>query len=214
MLFVLDGPEGTGKTTVSKEVVKRLHEEYGSEKIEWIRCPGGTEVGSKIRDIIMGDEEYSKNTELFLLLADRAQLIDEYREKIQDPTYILICDRWAGSTIAYQGATGVDLQLVKDQLAIVEEGITPQLTFYLSCNAEESLHRKQVQGEVTSFEMRGIPYHERVVELYDQWYEDAIKVNLPFTKICTVENSMDEVTRQIHSICRGLTVYARMKDGK
>lgn len=138
-----EGPDGSGKTTQ----IKLLSEYLTSQGYTVIltREPGGTEIGERIRQIILDSDrkEYSNETELLLYAASRAQLIDEVIKPNLEAGNIVISDRFVDSSIAYQGF-GRDL---KDYVEAVNEYFTkdcmPNLTLLFKIDDETAKARAQ-----------------------------------------------------------------------
>lgn len=139
-----EGIEGTGKSTQAK----LLHERLMSEGYEVVLTqePGGTEIGRKIRKILLhlDHKEMSLLTELLLYNADRAQHIHEAIIPALSEGKIVITDRFSDSTIAYQGyGRGIDINLLKSLDRIATEGLKPHLTILFDLEVETGLMRNR-----------------------------------------------------------------------
>jgi dTMP kinase len=109
------------------------------------REPGGTRIGEMIRRILIDLQhtEMSPTTESLLFSAARAQLVSELIRPYLENGGIVLCDRYADSTYAYQGyGLGRDLPELRNLTSIATGGLLPDLTFYLDLKAEEGLERK------------------------------------------------------------------------
>jgi len=167
--ITLEGIEGSGKTTQAARLADALRAR-GSEVIT-TREPGGTRAGELIRAIFLDSRIALEATaELLLVLADRAQHVREKVRPALEAGQIVISDRYADSTVAYQGyGRGLDLKLVDDLNRLAGGGIIPDLTLVLDCPPELGLERSQarMQGAVyirDRFEGERIDFHRRVRE--------------------------------------------------
>lgn len=140
MFIVFEGGDGSGKSTQSKLLVKNLKEAYPDREIVWTREPGGTTGAEEIRGLLMsGDaKKWSAETELLLFNAARRDHVEKVIQPAIDRGAIIICDRFVGSTIAYQGVRGAEL--AKKARRIHDEiiGITPDVTFLLDRPAADA----------------------------------------------------------------------------
>lgn len=132
--------------------------------------PGGTEIGGKIRDVLL-NPEFTKMvplTELFLYLACRAQHIEEVVSPALDKGRIVLCDRFSDSTFAYQvSARGMKKSWVEGLNRMATDGIRPSLTILLDCPPEIGLRRVRRQASakpwrVGRFELESLNFHRRV----------------------------------------------------
>lgn len=139
LFITFEGLDGSGKTT-QVELLKDLLEK-GGEKVKLLREPGGTEISEKIRDILLDNKNsgMTKETELLLYLASRAQLVEEEIKKSLEDGYYVICDRFIDSTSAYQGyGRGFDVDLIERFNSFVLQNNTyqPDITFLLEISHE------------------------------------------------------------------------------
>jgi len=133
MLISFEGIEGAGKTTQIK-----LLEDYflkNNKEVLLLREPGSTDIGEEIRNILLSNNnQISNNTELLLMFAARAQLIDEIIKPNKDK--VILIDRYFHASIAYQGfGRGIDLEKI-DHLIAVTECIEPIREGYLTIAAQ------------------------------------------------------------------------------
>ena len=132
LLITFEGPEGSGKSTL----IKSLADELATRGCEAMltREPGGTNLGERIRDILLdlSSKDMCAETELLLMEASRAQLV---REKIQpalEAGLIVLCDRFADATLAYQGyGRGLSSELITGLNSEATFGRMPDLTILL-----------------------------------------------------------------------------------
>ena len=113
------------------------------------REPGGTFIGDQIREVIMRMENKSMNprTEILLFCAARAQIVAEVIRPQLEKGVVVISDRYADSTLAYQGyGHGLDLGVLRNILSFATDGLTPDLTLLLDVDVETGLARRQSGG--------------------------------------------------------------------
>ncbi len=143
MFITFEGPDKAGKTTQ----VKLLKEYAEKNKLNWFftRNPGETELGRRLRDIVLDSNEViSDKAELMIYLADRAHFVDEVLKPRLDKGETVICDRFNDSTLAYQGyGRGIDTKIISTVCNLVCEGIKPDLTILLMVSHDEAERRRQ-----------------------------------------------------------------------
>ncbi|MGB9500045.1 MAG: dTMP kinase [Dissulfuribacterales bacterium] len=174
MLITLEGIEGSGKTTQINYIAAYL-KDLGHECVI-TKEPGGTEIGGKIRSILLDPENKSIDplTELLLYASDRVQHIKELIGPMLEAGKVVICDRFHDSTTVYQGFTrGVDLGLIHQLNKLVLEGVEPDITFILDLPPELGLERAWNQinngsrsGMETRFENEKLSFHKNVRKGY------------------------------------------------
>lgn len=164
MFITLEGPDGSGKT----QQIHLLSDFLQSKKYKvfFSREPGGTEIGDKIRDILMDlhNTKMNPRTETLLFCAARAQIVEEVIRPKLEEGYIVILDRYADSTIAYQGyGHGNDLNLIRNLLEFATGGLKPDLTILLDLDAEVGLKRRiKGGGEWNRLDAYQLELHKRV----------------------------------------------------
>jgi dTMP kinase len=148
LFITFEGPEGSGKTTQAKRLVERLHGR-GCNALA-MREPGGTSISEQIRDVLhsLANREMQPRTEILLYCAARAQLVGQIIRPHLQRGGVVICDRYADSTLAYQGyGRGLDLPTLRMILDFATEKLKPDITFYLDINVEVGLKRKKMGGD-------------------------------------------------------------------
>jgi dTMP kinase len=148
LFITFEGPEGSGKTTQVKRLAQRLA--GGGRHVLALREPGGTSIGEQIRDVLhsLDNREMQPRTEILLYCAARAQLVGQVIRPHLESGGVVLCDRYADSTLAYQGyGRGLDLATLRMILDFATSGLKPDLTFYLDIDVKAGLWRKQVGGE-------------------------------------------------------------------
>ncbi len=164
MFITFEGPDGSGKSTQLRMLASALREE-GIEVIT-TREPGGTEIGDQIRAVIMNmkNKAMDPRTELLLFNASRAQLVEELIRPALAAGKIILCDRYADSTMAYQGyGHGLDKDALRRLLNFATGGLKPDLTLLFDISAEAGLKRRQANhDEWNRMDDYALQFHERV----------------------------------------------------
>jgi len=171
MLITFEGPEGSGKTTQARLLLEHL-EKSGIRAI-LLREPGGTPLGDQIRDIVkhVRDLNPTPRAEVLLFAASRAQLVDQVIRPRLGEGYVVVCDRYSDSTLAYQGyGRGLPLDEVECVVEMASEGVVPDLTFLLDLPPELGLsrNRQEPSPDWDRFEEEDLEFHRRVREGYLQ----------------------------------------------
>jgi dTMP kinase len=148
LFITFEGPEGSGKSTQARLLYGWLHAR-GYPAI-LVREPGGTRIGDMIRRIVLDlqNTEIAPTTETLLFAASRAQLVSQTIRPYLELGGIVLCDRYADSTYAYQGyGLGHDLDELRAITAAATGGLIPDVTVYLNLTAEEGLERKRLKRQ-------------------------------------------------------------------
>lgn len=167
LFIVMEGPDGSGKTT-QINLLKEYLEEAGYECLI-TREPGGTVIGEEVRQLILNPEhkEMSPVTEMLLYAASRAQLVHEVIGPALEEGKIVISDRFVDSSIVYQGiARKLGIFTVS---AVNAPGIgiyRPDGIFFIDLSEAEGLRRKKEQKNLDRMEQEGIDFHHMVSEGY------------------------------------------------
>lgn len=137
--------DGSGKSTQAKLLAEYLRERVGAEKVVVTREPGGTKIGEQIREVIhsLRNQEMAGTTEFLLYNAARAQVVAQVIRPALAQGKIVLCDRFADSTVAYQGyGRQLDLEMVKRVIDYATGGLRPDITFYIDVNIDVGLARR------------------------------------------------------------------------
>ena len=179
--ITFEGPDGSGKTTITKNVVDKLMK-LGYD-VCLTREPGGIEIAEQIRKVILDPNNTSMDprTEALLYAASRRQhLVEKVLPALKD-NKLVICDRFLDSSLAYQGSArglGIDNILGINEFAI--DGLFPDLTIYLDISAEGGIARVNSRKEEKDrLDSESIEFHKKVVEGYkkvNERFKDRIKV--------------------------------------
>lgn len=163
----LEGPEGSGKTSVSA-----LVSEYFSNKGQSVvltREPGGIPISEKIRDLILdpNNVEMDDKTEALLYAASRRQHLIEKILPALEKDALVLCDRFIDSSLAYQGyARGLGIDEVYEINNFAIDNHLPDLTIFLDISPEEGMKRIGVRGYKDRLELAGDKFHEKVYDGY------------------------------------------------
>jgi dTMP kinase len=164
---VFEGGEGAGKTTQMTALVEWL--EARGDDVVTTREPGGTEIGSRIRDLVLDPESVSMDarTEALLYAADRAQHVAEVIKPALTAGKIVVSDRFVDSSLAYQGlARGLGLEEIYNISEWATGGLMPDLVFFLKIDPETAFER--LSGERDRIEKETGEFHESVTAAYMQ----------------------------------------------
>jgi dTMP kinase len=155
----IEGIEGAGKSTLADELAALLRAR-GREVVVTME-PGGCELGVRVRGLVLDSTSaISDRAELLLFEAARAQHVDETILPALKRGAIVICDRFADSSLAYQGyARGIDLDTVKALNDYATSGLVPDITILLDLPVEDGLARQRKTDRVSS---EGLEFHEAV----------------------------------------------------
>lgn len=167
MFITLEGPEGSGKTSQMPPLVEFLTGQ-GLDVLA-LREPGGTEISEQVRSILMNLKNTAMHprTEILLFLSARAQLVEQVMRPALAAGKLIICDRYADSTLAYQGyGHGVDLGVLRSLLDFATGGLWPDLTVLLDVDSETGLGRKHTGGEWNRMDAYTSAFHQRVRQGY------------------------------------------------
>lgn len=181
MFIVIEGRDGSGKTTIAKALVAKL-QELGIQAIA-TREPGGTFAGDRIREILLSTEAGLNDVaELLLFSASRAILVNEVIKPALRNKVVVVCDRWTMSTYAYQSAgRGHDLQFVNELVRRTTFGLTPCATYVLKPTAKQ-LEERFASKTLDRIEKEAADFQKRVADFYEHnWdqFPNTILVESP-----------------------------------
>ncbi len=168
--IVIEGIDGCGKTTQIDELSKWLPDSgliNKGSKLITTREPGGSDLGKRLRRLILDNNENNQPSslaELLLYSADRAEHVSKIISPALNNNDWVISDRFSDSTLAYQGyGRNINLKIIKNIESIVCQGESPDLTFFLEISPEESILRRK--NEIPDrIESEGIKFLEKVNE--------------------------------------------------
>ena len=193
--ITFEGGEGAGKSTQVRRLAERLT--GPSREVVVTREPGGSPGAEAIRDLVVNGpaDRWSPIAETLLMYAARRDHLERLIRPALDRGAWVICDRFADSTRAYQGAGGQAPAALIDALeAEVLEGVRPDLTLILDLPVDVGLSRALARdGAATRFESKGLAFHERLREAFQ-----AIAANEPARcALIDASGSVDEVAQAV-----------------
>ena len=182
MFITLEGPDGGGKSTQAALLVDFLRQRDCD--VLATREPGGTAIGDQIRLVLSNLENTAMHprTEILLFQASRAQHVEQVIRPHLMKGGVVVCDRYADSTLAYQGyGHQVDLARLRSIVEFATGGLKPGLTLLLDIDAEEGLRRRTKSGEWNRLDAYDLAFHQRVrqgyFELVGQEPERWVKID-------------------------------------
>lgn len=164
VFITIEGPDGSGKTSQAARLAATLRER--GHDVVLTREPGGTPLGERIRALVLtrGEAPIAPRADALLFNAARAQHVFEVIEPALAAGRVVVCARYADSTLAYQGyGEGVPLEDLRALIRVATAGRTPDRTILLDLPVQAGLHRKSPDDDETRFETAfDLPFHERV----------------------------------------------------
>ena len=201
MFVTIEGPEGSGKSSVTKEVVKRLNNE-GIEVI-LTREPGGTPIAEEIRNVILDKKNTNMDsrTEALLYAAARRQhLVEKIWPAIKEGK-IVLCDRFLDSSLAYQGeGRKLGIENILNVNLFATENTYPDLTLFFNISPEEGLKRvsKDKKRVADRLDNENANFHQVV-------YNGFLKVNSMYkdrVQVVDATKSLNEVIENAYKIIK------------
>ena len=200
-LFIsFEGIDGCGKSTQAD--LLRSYLESKGEKVELLREPGGTALSEQIREILLNpnNDKMDPSTELILLSASRAQLTREIIIPALERGNVVICDRYADSTLAYQGyGRGINLEWLEKLNAFATAGLKPDITLLVDLPVDEALNRMQSKS-FDRIEMEGIEFLDKVRSGYLELTDRFSKRYFMIDGMETIEEMSKKIINKIEEI--------------
>lgn len=201
LFITFEGPDGSGKTTVSKAVTERLISE--GYRMRYTREPGGSDIAEQIRNVILDPKntKMDARTEALLYAASRRQHLVEIIEPALLDGIHVISDRFIDSSLAYQGCgreIGIDEVFAINQFAI--EAHMPDKTIYLDIDAETGLSRIQGRSFLDRLDQESISFHEKVFN----GYQEVLKRYQDRILIVDANRAVEEVIEDAYQLVKGI----------
>ncbi|HSM33956.1 MAG TPA: dTMP kinase [Anaerolineae bacterium] len=172
LFIVLEGPDGAGKSVQARRLAERLRER--GLRVTWTREPGGTPLGEQVRQILLDPADVARGpvADALLFNAARSQLVADVILPALRRGEVVVLDRYATSTLAYQGyGSGVDRETLALIARLATAGLQPDVVVVLDVPVEVGLARRDLghAEELTRFEdasRHDIAFHQRVRDGY------------------------------------------------
>ena len=201
LFITFEGTEGAGKSTLIKEIEKWLTQK-GIDFVS-VREPGGTVLAEKMRAILKTpcpEEKLCDKSELLLMYAARAQLVETLIKPALARGQCVICDRHDLSTVAYQGGgRGLPMDEIDCVRKVALGDFRPHLTLLLDIDPKVGMQRARSRGALDRFELEQLSFFERVRNAY----LDAAK-RLPYIKVIDASKTVEEVKAEAMSALEAL----------
>lgn len=165
--ITIEGTEGVGKST-NMAFIENWLKNAGKEMVI-TREPGGTELGEKLRNVLLDAKEQSMcdDTELLLMFAARAQHLQEVIKPALSAGKWVLCDRFTDSTYAYQGGgRGIDMTRIAELEQWVQGNLRPDMTFILDLPVDVGLERAGKRSTPDRFELEKHDFFNKVRDTY------------------------------------------------
>ena len=204
VFITLEGTEGSGKSTQLKTIEQYL-QQHNRRYIK-VREPGGTPIAEEIRNLLKTprkDDAMCDTTELLLMYAARAQLVNTVIKPAIEQGVDVICDRHDLSTVAYQGGgRGMELGEIKAISKVVLGDFKPNLTILLDIDPIKGMQRAKARGELDRFEQSKMDFFVRVRNTY----LECAKQDPNIIKVVNGDDTLDNVSSHIRQLLD--TLYA------
>jgi dTMP kinase len=163
MFVSFEGVDGSGKTTQARLLAEKLRDER--RDVVATREPGGTELGERVRELVLNGDGVAPWAEAALFAAARAQLVDQVIRPALARGADVVCDRYVDSSLAYQGlARGLGVEAVLELNALATAALLPDRTFLLLLSPEEAAAR--LPAESDRIEREGSAFVAKVDRAY------------------------------------------------
>ena len=165
MFITFEGIEGSGKSSL----IAKLKKYFKNSMIEtfFSKEPGGTDLGKEIRNILLNPKSsISPESELLLLMADRAEHVQKKIQPNLLKNKVIFCDRYIDSTFAYQGSgRNLDKKAIEELFNAFNFPV-PDLTILLDVPVQVGLQRARKRDELDRFEKEDLNFHENIRRAY------------------------------------------------
>jgi dTMP kinase len=197
MFITFEGSEGSGKTSHILPLAEFLRSL--GYAVFTTREPGGTPIGDRVRSILLDLQhtEMHRRTEILLLQASRAQLVEQVIRPHLQEGQVVLCDRFADSSLAYQGyGYGIDPEQLRPLVEFATCGLKPDLTLLLDVDVEEGLRRKARGSEWNRLDAYTVDFYQRV----RQGYFELVRFDPGRWVIVDANRPLDQVEEEIRRV--------------
>ena len=194
MFITFEGIEGSGKSVQARLLAERLRAR--GLPVVSTHEPGGTSLGADLRQILLGRDDLAltPRAEALLMNASRAQLVENVIRPALERGDVVVCDRFADSTLAYQGAgRGLGSEPLASVISFATAGLRPDMTLLLDVPVEVGLARKHAQDQGNRFEAETLGFHRRVQSAYRTLAAAETERWRCFDGLAGVEHVADEI---------------------
>ena len=202
LFITFEGPDGSGKTTVSTAVVERLQKE--GYQVKYTREPGGSDIAEQIRSVILDPKntEMDARCEALLYAAARRQHLVEKVLPALEEGITVISDRFVDSSLAYQGyGRGIGVEDVYSINMFAIEGKLPDRTIYLNIDAKTGLDRiNENRTSLDRLDQESEDFHN----LVHKGYEEVVERYKDRMDIVDASKDVDTVIEESYQIVKGL----------
>ena len=201
--ITFEGPDGSGKTTVSTAVTELL--EKAGYPVRYTREPGGSTIAEEIRNVILdpANTAMDARTEALLYAASRAQHVAEKIRPALEKGCVVLCDRFMDSSIAYQGyarGLGDDVRVINE---FAVQGTQPDITFLMDLPAAAGKARVVAARDLDRLEQEDLSFHNAVYEGYMQLKEIYRSRFVTVDASRSIEEIAEEIRRRFDDYVAG-----------
>lgn len=166
MFITFEGVDGSGKSTQLRMLASELR--LRGREVVTTREPGGTPLGGLLRRVVLeAEEQVDPMAELLIFAADRAQHVRTLVRPALESNHVVLSDRYADATVAYQGAgRGFPPEMIEQVVAIATGGLMPDLTLIFDLTVDESLRRGDRRKKQDRIDSEEAAFHTRVRDAY------------------------------------------------
>lgn len=212
MFITFEGPEGSGKSSQIRLLAAYLRQQ-GYSVVE-TREPGGTAIGNQIRACVhdVGNTAISPAAEFLLYSASRAQLVAEVIRPALAAGKVVLCDRFADSSFAYQGyARGLDLATLRQITRFATGGLKPSPTILLDIDVKRGLARRRAGGdEMNRLDLETEAFHQRV----RQGYHKMVAAEPERWVVIDADRPVNEVQAELRELVARRMIAAGVTPGR
>jgi dTMP kinase len=195
LFLAFEGGEGCGKSTQAALLATVLRER--GHTVELTREPGGTPVGSRLREILLDTSTFmSSRTETLIYAADKAEHVEQLIRPALQAGHTVITDRYVDSTLAYQGAgRALQIEDIAPITAWATSGLRPHLTFVLDLDPEVGLARAKARAAHDRIEAEPLDFHRRV----RQHFLELAAADTEHYVVISADRAAEAVQEQVQS---------------